>query len=51
MKKTLFAIALATVGVATVPAVFAQSAPTQTAQQGWYVGAQAGYGQVTQWPV
>jgi OmpA-OmpF porin, OOP family len=46
MKKTLFAIALATAGLATVPAVFAQSAPTQTAQQGWYVGAQAGYGQV-----
>jgi opacity protein-like surface antigen len=47
MKKTLFAIALATAGLATAaPAAFAQSAPTQTAQQGWYVGAQAGYGQV-----
>jgi OmpA-OmpF porin, OOP family len=44
--KTLFAIALAAVGVAAMPAAFAQTAPTQTAQQGWYVGAEAGYGQV-----
>ena len=50
MKKTLFAIALATAGLATVPAVFAQSAPTQLAQQGWYVGGEAGYGQVNQGP-
>jgi OmpA-OmpF porin, OOP family len=48
MKKTLFAVALAAVSFAAVPAVFAQSAPTQTAQQGWYVGAEAGYGQVNQ---
>lgn len=50
MKKTLFAIALATAGLATVPAVFAQSAPAPTAQQGWYVGAEAGYGQVNKGP-
>jgi OmpA-OmpF porin, OOP family len=42
--KTLFAVALAAAGLATVPAAFAQTAPT--AQQGWYVGAEAGYGQV-----
>jgi OmpA-OmpF porin, OOP family len=46
MKKTLFAAALAAVSFAAVPAAFAQTAPTQTAQQGWYVGAEAGYGQV-----
>jgi OmpA-OmpF porin, OOP family len=50
MKKTLFAIALATAGLTTVPAVFAQSAPTQVAQQGWYVGAEAGYGFVDKGP-
>jgi OmpA-OmpF porin, OOP family len=44
--KTLFAVALAAAGLVAVPAAFAQSAPTQTAQQGWYVGAEAGYGQV-----
>ena len=46
MKKTLFAIALAAAGVAAVPAAFAQNTPTPTAQQGWYVGAEAGYGQI-----
>ncbi len=50
MKKTLFAIALATAGFAGVPAVFAQSAPTQTAQQGWYVGAEAGYSSLDKGP-
>jgi opacity protein-like surface antigen len=50
MKKTLFAVALAAVGFAAVPAAFAQSAPTQTAQQGWYVGAEAGYGQINKGP-
>lgn len=50
MKKTLFAIALATAGLATVPAVFAQSAPTQISQQGWYVGAEAGYGEINKGP-
>jgi OmpA-OmpF porin, OOP family len=50
MKKTLFAAALATLGLAAVPAVFAQTAPTQTAQQGWYVGAEAGYGFTNQGP-
>lgn len=42
--KTLFAVALAAAGLAVVPAAFAQTAPT--AQQGWYVGAEAGYGLV-----
>src|SRR5215469_8504573 len=50
MKKTLFAVALAAVGFAAIPAAFAQSAPTQTAQQGWYVGAEAGYGQINKGP-
>lgn len=44
--KTLFAVALAAAGVTAIPAAFAQTTPTQTAQQGWYVGAEAGYGQV-----
>jgi OOP family OmpA-OmpF porin len=44
--KTLFAVALVAAGFAAAPAAFAQTAPTQTAQQGWYVGAEAGYGQV-----
>ncbi|HUA81609.1 MAG TPA: porin family protein [Dyella sp.] len=50
MKKTLFAVALAAVSFATVPAAFAQSAPAQTAQQGWYLGAEAGYGQINKGP-
>ncbi|MBE1159011.1 outer membrane protein [Dyella acidiphila] len=50
MKKTLFAIALAAVGLAAVPAAFAQTASAPTAQQGWYVGAEAGYGQVNKGP-
>jgi OOP family OmpA-OmpF porin len=51
MKKTLLAIALATAGFAiAAPTAIAQTAPTQTAQQGWYVGAEAGYGQVNKGP-
>lgn len=50
MNKKLFAIALAAASFAAVPAAFAQSAPAQTAQQGWYVGAEAGYGQINKGP-
>lgn len=50
MKKTLFAVALATAGLVAIPAAFAQSSPAQTAQQGWYVGAEAGYGQINKGP-
>jgi OmpA-OmpF porin, OOP family len=51
MKKTLFALALATAGVMAIPAAFAQDAgQTQTAQQGWYVGANAGYADVSRGP-
>ena len=48
MKNTILALALATAGLAAVPA-FAQDSG-QTAQQGWYVGANAGYGQVQKGP-
>ncbi|MET0332450.1 MAG: porin family protein [Dyella sp.] len=49
MKKTIFAIALATAGLVAIPAAFAQdSAPT--AQQGWYVGANAGYANLDKGP-
>ena len=47
MKKTLFALALATAGVVAIPAAFAQDAAAPTAQQGWYVGANAGYADVS----
>jgi len=50
MKKTLFVVALATVGFAAVPAAFAQSAASPTSQQGWYVGAEAGYGEINKGP-
>lgn len=50
MKKTIFALALATAGFVAVPAAFAQDAANPTAQQGWYVGANAGYGQVDKGP-
>jgi OmpA-OmpF porin, OOP family len=50
MRKSLFAVALAIAGLTAVPAAFAQSAPTQLAQQGWYVGAEAGYGQINKGP-
>jgi opacity protein-like surface antigen len=49
MKKTLFAIALATAGLMAIPAAFAQDA-SHTSQQGWYVGANAGYGEVSKGP-
>ncbi|MFC5742868.1 porin family protein [Dyella tabacisoli] len=49
MKKTLFAIAFATAGLLAIPAAFAQDAG-RTAQQGWYVGANAGYGEVSKGP-
>ncbi|TAL89973.1 MAG: porin family protein [Rhodanobacter sp.] len=45
MKTTILAVALATAGVLAAPSVLAQdSAP---AQQGWYVGANAGYAHVS----
>lgn len=44
MKKTTFALALAAVGLLAVPAAFAQDGAT--AQQGGYISANAGYGQV-----
>jgi len=51
MKKTLFAIALVTGGMLTIPAAFAQeAAPAQNAQQGWFVGANAGYADVNRGP-
>jgi OmpA-OmpF porin, OOP family len=51
MKKTMFAAALAAVGLVAVPAAFAQDASTQQlAQQGWYVSADAGYGQINKGP-
>ncbi|GLQ90588.1 outer membrane protein [Dyella flagellata] len=50
MKKTLFAVALAAVGFAAVPAAFAQNASTPTAQQGWYADAEVGYGQINKGP-
>jgi outer membrane autotransporter protein len=50
MKKTLFAVALAAAGVVAVPAAFAQSTSAPTAQQGWYVDADVGYGQVDKGP-
>jgi len=49
MNKKLLAIALAAAGLATVPAVFAQSS-TPTAQQGWYVAADAGYAALDKGP-
>ena len=42
MKNTILALALATAGLAAVPAAFAQDAGNGgNAQQGWYVGAKA----------
>ena len=49
MKNTILALALATAGLAVVPAAFAQDAG-QNAQQGWYVGANAGYANVSKGP-
>lgn len=42
MKVTMLAVALATAGVLAAPSVFAQD----STQQGWYVGANAGYAHV-----
>jgi outer membrane autotransporter protein len=50
MKKTLFAVALAAMSFAAVPAAFAQSTPAPSVQQGWYVGAEVGYGQIDKGP-
>ena len=50
MKKTLFAVALATAGLAAVPAAFAQSSSAPTAQQGWYIDGEVGYGQINKGP-
>ncbi|WP_267222239.1 outer membrane beta-barrel protein [Dyella silvae] len=50
MKNTILALALATAGLAVVPAAFAQDATTGNAQPGWYVGANAGYGHVQKGP-
>ncbi|WP_329742447.1 porin family protein [Dyella sp. A6] len=47
MNKTLLALALVA-GAATVPAAFAQGSTPSTVQQGWYVGADAGYANVSQ---
>lgn len=49
MKNTMLALAFAAAGLVAVPAAFAQEAD-HTAQQGWYVGASAGYGQVQKGP-
>jgi len=47
MNKTLLALAL--IGGATaIPAAFAQDTTPPAAQQGWYVGADAGYAHVNQ---
>lgn len=40
MKKTLLALTLATVGLLTVPAVFAQNAPTDNG--GWFINGNVG---------
>lgn len=50
MKNTILALALATAGLAVVPAAFAQDAAQGNAQQGWYVGANAGYAQTQKGP-
>lgn len=49
MKNTMLALAFAAAGLVAVPAAFAQDAG-QNAQQGWYVGANAGYGQIQKGP-
>jgi OmpA-OmpF porin, OOP family len=50
MNKTLIAIAFAAAGLVAVPAAFAQDANTTTAQPGWYVAADAGYGSLDKGP-
>ncbi|WP_201316593.1 outer membrane beta-barrel protein [Dyella sp. EPa41] len=49
MKNTMLALAFAAAGLVAVPVAFAQDAG-QNAQQGWYVGANAGYGQIQKGP-
>ncbi|HET6555658.1 MAG TPA: outer membrane beta-barrel protein [Dyella sp.] len=49
MKNTMLALAFAAAGLVAAPAAFSQDAG-QNAQQGWYVGANAGYGQVKKGP-
>jgi len=48
MKKTLFALALATAGLAAVPAVFAQNATTTDGN--WFVNANVGRTAINQGP-
>jgi OmpA-OmpF porin, OOP family len=50
MNKMLLAVAVAAAGLAVVPAAFAQSSTTPTAQQGWYVAADAGYAALDKGP-
>jgi OOP family OmpA-OmpF porin len=50
MNKMLLAVAIAAAGLAVVPAAFAQSSTTPTAQQGWYVAADAGYAALDKGP-
>jgi OmpA-OmpF porin, OOP family len=50
MNKMLLAVAIAAAGLAVVPAAFAQSAANPTAQQGWYVAADAGYAALDKGP-
>ena len=48
MKKTLLALALTTVGLLAVPAVFAQSAPTDNG--GWFINGNVGRTAINQGP-
>lgn len=49
MKNSMLALAFAAAGLVAAPAAFSQDAG-QNAQQGWYVGANAGYGQINKGP-
>jgi OOP family OmpA-OmpF porin/outer membrane immunogenic protein len=48
MKKSLFALALATAGLLTVPAVFAQSVPTDNG--GWFINGNVGRTSINKGP-
>jgi len=48
MKKTLLALALTTAGLLAVPAVFAQSAPTDNG--GWFINGNVGRTAINQGP-
>jgi len=48
MKKTLLALALTTAGLLAVPAVFAQSAPTDNG--GWFINGNVGRTSINQGP-